>query len=344
MHLPRIPGMYVLIDIDIVIRTTANRSSINAGSWARLRMRLLLVVLLSGGHAHCHAAAAAATCLPGAMGGGNSYVANLTLPDAVAWCANQTRCAGFSCEAPFPRCCNDTTSVLLCLFKDHYGAVRRNPRAKDWASWIPAPAPPAPPAPPPPPPPPAGPVLVGMAGANETRALPLLGFGTELVWQSTNDSGLLAAAAVAAGSAVARYPGGTPANYWDWSCSHGNDTCCTELSLARREAGKCSGAIGQAATRPAAWANFVRHPAPRNTVFDLNVVQTNASYQLAGLRQFESLGLPIEYMEMGNELFDVYQGGFSSGALYRDAMEPYLKTMAAAFPQAKLALVGHEFQ
>ena len=261
-----------------------------------MRLLLLLVVvvellLLSGGHARHHAAAAAAACLPGAMGGGNSYIANLTLPDATAWCANHTRCAGFSCEALFPSCCNDTASVLLCLFKDHYGAVRRNPRAKGWASWIVTPAPPAPA--------PAAPVLVGMAGANESRALPLLGFGTELVWQSTNDSGLLAAAAVAAGSAVARYPGGTPANYWDWSCSHGNDTCCTELSLAHREGGKCSGATGQAATRPAGWATFVRHPAPRHTVFDLNVVQTNASYQLAGLRQFESLGVPIEYIELG---------------------------------------------
>ena len=153
--------------------------------------------------------------------------------------------------------------------------------------------------------PPPSPVVVGMAAANESRALPLLGFGTELVWQSTNDSGLLAAASVAAGSGVARYPGGTPSNYWDWSCSHGNNSCCTELSLARGQIGKCSGAMGQLPTRPASWADFVRHTKPRATVFDLNVVQTNASYQLAGLKVFESLGVPIERIELGNELFDV---------------------------------------
>lgn len=43
---------------------------------------------------------------------------------------------------------------------------------------------------------------------------------------------------------------------------------------------------------------------------DLNVVQTNASYQLEGLRAFEAHGVPVQFIELGNELFDVYQGGF----------------------------------
>ena len=279
------------------------------------------------------------TCLPGEMGGGSQYTANLTLAAATAWCQNQSRCAGFTALAAFPAACSDTAAVLLCYFKDRYGAVRRNPKTEGWASWMVPPRP----LPPPPPPPPPSPVIVGMVPTNESRALPLLGYGTELVWQSTNDSGLLAAAAVGAGSAVARYPGGTPANYWDWSCSRGNSTCCTELSLAKGEVGKCSGATGQATTPPASWAEFITRPAKRATVFDLNVVQTNASYQLEGLKRFEALDVPVEMIEMGNELFDGYQGGFASGALYRAAMEPYLRTMAAAFPQAKLALVAHEF-
>lgn len=42
---------------------------------------------------------------------------------------------------------------------------------------------------------------------------------------------------------------------------------------------------------------------------DLNVVQTNATYQLEGLRAFEAEGVPVQFIELGNELFDVYQGG-----------------------------------
>jgi hypothetical protein len=102
--------------------------------------------------------------------------------------------------------------------------------------------------------------------------------------------------------------------------------------------------MGQAITPPPAWAEFVLgQKTTTPTVFDLNVVQTNASYQLAGLKAFEAVGVPIEYVEMGNELFDVYQGGFATGALYRAAMEPYMKTVAENFPHAKVALVGHEF-
>eukprot|EP01048_Picozoa_sp_COSAG05_P013034 COSAG05_NODE_1350_length_5113_cov_5.235540_3_plen_327_part_00 len=237
-----------------------------------------------------------ATCLPGAMSGGNLAVLNFTLPAAVSFCANNARCAGFTSQSPYPATCNSTTQLLQCFFKDHYGAVRRNPKAKGWSSWVVSP-----PAPPPPPPAPApAPVVVDLAPANQSRGLPLLGFGTELVWQSTNDSGLLATASVAAGSSVARYPGGTPSNYWDWSCAHGNNTCCTEVSLAKGEKGKCSGAMGQAATKPSAWADFVRtKPAQRPTIFDLNVVQTNASYQLRGLRTFEQLGVPIQRLELG---------------------------------------------
>ena len=112
------------------------------------------------------------------------------------------------------------------------------------------------------------PVLVGLAPANTSRSLPLLGYGTELVWQSVNDSGLLAAASVANGGAVARYPGGTPSNYWDWSCRH-NGTCCTEMSLARGEVGKCSGALGQMPVGPHEWSTFVQSPSKRATVFGM---------------------------------------------------------------------------
>ena len=74
------------------------------------------------------------------------------------------------------------------------------------------------------------------------------------------------------------FAAGTPANYWDWQCNE--DTCCTAASLAKGQIGKCKGALGEAPTTPTAWADFVQKPAQRSTVFDLNVVQTNASYQV----------------------------------------------------------------
>eukprot|EP01052_Picozoa_sp_SAG31_P054030 SAG31_NODE_14156_length_824_cov_1.303448_1_plen_97_part_10 len=66
------------------------------------------------------------TCLPGQMGGGTAYAANFTVRNAVAWCQNSTRCAGFTAPSAFPSGCNNSAAILLCNFKDHYGAVRRN--------------------------------------------------------------------------------------------------------------------------------------------------------------------------------------------------------------------------
>jgi hypothetical protein len=132
---------------------------------------------------------------------------------------------------------------------------------------------------------------------NNSRALPLMGFGTELVWQDASDAGLAAAATVA-GSRVLRYPGGTPSNFWDWSCVH--KACCTAESLAE---GRCED-HGYPKVPPSAWATFVHnsgaggaHRLP--TIFDLNVVQTNASYQLEGLRRFAAAGVPISLIEFG---------------------------------------------
>ena len=94
---------------------------------------------------------------------------------------------------------------------------------------------------------------------------------------------------------------------------------------------------------PKAWADFVNHPAQRPTIFDLNVVQTTPAYQLAGLQAMAASGVPVQMIELGNELWDVYQGGFRTGAAYRASMEPYIKTIALKYPAAKFALVGHEF-
>lgn len=156
-----------------------------------------------------------ATCLPGIMGGGNLAVLNITLPAATTFCFNNSKCSGYSANVEqdsYPKACNNTTAVWTFYFKDRYGAERRTPNAA-WSSWLvkrtPTPTPPSP-SPSPLPPSPTLPVIVSLGPLNKSRSLPLLGYGTELVGQNTNDTGILAEAAVAAGSAAERYPGGTP--------------------------------------------------------------------------------------------------------------------------------------
>ena len=67
--------------------------------------------------------------------------------------------------------------------------------------------------------------------AHARRALPRLGLGNELVWQSINDTAL-AAAVAESGSTVGRYPGGTPADYWDWQVGWPTDIPGTPVRRA----------------------------------------------------------------------------------------------------------------
>jgi hypothetical protein len=174
---------------------------------------------------------------------------------------------------------------------------------------------------------------------NASRELPLMGFGTELVWQDATDQ-RLAAAAATAGSRLLRYPGGsaTPSNFWDWSCE--NQACCTAESLAES---RCED-HGYPKVPPETWATFAKNSGSPPTIFDLNVVQTNASYQLEGLRRFAAAGVPVQMIEFGNELYDPGQnrGAWKDGGEYAEATAPYLQVMAEAFPAAQTAVVASD--
>ena len=95
-------------------------------------------------------------------------------------------------------------------------------------------------------------------------------------------------------------------------------------------------------TAPGADIASFTAPLRATTVFDLNVVTSNVSWQVAGLRSFRGQGVPIERVEMGNELWDPVQNQkrWADGAGYLAAMQPYLSAVGAAFPRAQLALVG----
>ena len=181
-------------------------------------------------------------------------------------------------------------------------------------------------------------VLVGVTPGSK-RGLPLLGFGNEATLQNVDD-GLLAAAAAAAGSRVLRYPGGAPSNTWDWALG-----CCLNQSdpataACTRAAWNDEGGYGTAT--PTQWARYANRSGSPLTVFDLNVVTSNASHQVAGLRALAAHGVPVTHVELGNELYDGQQnlGRWSDGAGYAAAMLPFLAAARAAFPAALTAVVG----
>ena len=64
---------------------------------------------------------ASTVCKKGQMPGGDIYRANLTVAEGVVWCSSNSKCAGFTAEAP--GACH-STEVLDLHFKDSWGAHR----------------------------------------------------------------------------------------------------------------------------------------------------------------------------------------------------------------------------
>jgi hypothetical protein len=148
-----------------------------------------------------------------------------------------------------------------------------------------------------------------------------------------------------------RYPGGTAANYWDWHTGWVYPSFPTG-------AGPFSETLKD-------FAPLVRLTGP--PIFDLNVMtynnaiatpaQTSAMVQdqIAMLKAAQQLGMPVEYIELGNELYFAlrptgnkdasnYAKRFTSGAPYVNEMNYWIRELKAAFPQAKIAVLGQAFQ
>jgi hypothetical protein len=120
-----------------------------------------------------------------------------------------------------------------------------------------------------------------------------------------------------------RWPGGTEADYFSWTT--GRDTeaprsfsfTLSDLLAAYRATG-----------------------AP--PIFDLNVLapgnRTNVADQLGMLRAAAALGLPVRYVEIGNELYGgVGRAAFPDGAAYGKTVALYVRALHAAFPGVQVA-------
>lgn len=132
---------------------------------------------------------------------------------------------------------------------------------------------------------------------------------------------------------VLRVQGGTTAQWLDW------------------RTGRFIGAPGSPFNtvdpgRPAItlekWASIIRatHATP---LWDLNVITSNLDDQLAMLYEAQRLGLSVDYIELGNEIWNPtspYTSRFPTGAAYGTTMNPWILALHRAFPHAKIAVSG----
>lgn len=137
----------------------------------------------------------------------------------------------------------------------------------------------------------------------------------------------------AASSEISRFPGGTPSDYWLWSDGWVNISSdrsgCSNLPRRPTTVGELHTYLN--ATDQAA-------------VLVLNQLQTNLTYQLAGLQQHAQTGTPVRFVELGNEMYDATRpdvlSTYPAPRDYAVRMASWTKAVKAAFPQASVALVG----
>ena len=133
--------------------------------------------------------------------------------------------------------------------------------------------------------------------------------------------------------AILRIPGGTPSQWIDWRTGHLIDAPGSPFSTVDQDGSELT-------LRD--WASIVDRTRV-TPLWDLNVLTSNLSDQLAMLRSAQKLGLPVRYVELGNELWDPeapYVARYPTGASYGTAMNPWISAIHQQFPRALIAVSG----
>ena len=131
-----------------------------------------------------------------------------------------------------------------------------------------------------------------------------------------------------------RYPGGTNANFFQWQAGLPVDP----------PAGKCVSSSTSSAFRFTLSDLLTAYNATKAPpIFDLNVMTSTLSCQVKMLQRAQQLGLPIRYVELGNEFyldFDNYPTYFPTAADYGRTVASYVKAVHKDFRGAQVAAVG----
>jgi hypothetical protein len=180
------------------------------------------------------------------------------------------------------------------------------------------------------PPTPRGALLHAVLGRPRTLPPALLGINGEAIigpglW---SDPRFLHALAALHPQAI-RVFGGTPANFWNWRTG-------TYVRSARIPS--TLGALREHIhVTLADWARVVR-AAGATPVFDLNMFTSDLRSQLAMLRAARRLGMPVSYVELGNEIYlPQYATRFHSGGEYGRVGSRWIAAIRRAFPGVLVA-------
>lgn len=139
-----------------------------------------------------------------------------------------------------------------------------------------------------------------------------------------------------------RYPGGTLGNAWDWEIGWIGQNIDDKNFVPWMREQK----IQQSKRRYTLEDLAKMHRATGvKPVFMLNMVTATLEEQTAALKRAEKLGLPVEYVELGNELYfsePLTVKAFPTPEDYGRASRVWIAALKKEFPRAKFAIVADE--
>ncbi len=138
-----------------------------------------------------------------------------------------------------------------------------------------------------------------------------------------------------------RYPGGTLGNYWDW------DLGWIDQDLPREKMMHWVRPMIDQGNRYTL-ENFAKgqRAIGFEPVYMLNMVTSDLDGQMKQLRKARGLGMPVRYVELGNEYFfgigaePLVHDVFPTPERYAEACNKWAAAIKAEFPGVKIAVIG----
>jgi len=170
---------------------------------------------------------------------------------------------------------------------------------------------------------------------NDTRELPLYGFNGNIEGGVGWDDPAFSDSVASLYPKIIRYPGGTIANYWDWQ-NGGMEQ--KEMPNYPKPFAKLRHTRNDLRE-----LKFIVNKTHSDAVFVLNMITRNVDDQINMLKQAQSLGIPIKWVELGNE-FNARKN--IGGAIYKTPLDyartcqNWINVLKRDFPDVKIAIVG----
>jgi len=174
--------------------------------------------------------------------------------------------------------------------------------------------------------------------AGNVRDLPLFGFNGETTRSPSWSNSAFRDSTASLHLKVIRYPGGGVSNFWDWRKGWFVDKAPENLQgVEELRTYKYTDPRGLNDLK------LLVNETGCDVVFVLNMVTKDLNDQLAMLQAAQSLGIPVKWLELGNEFYLPKSPGkqkFATPAIYGEAAEQWITAIKKSFPNVKTAVIG----